>query len=336
MSNAVHPSRISRRFFLDFGPQDQTTIDIFEHRLHPAEGYTRNDMIMTLISMLYPGRPPAQNFGTQQTLKMASVQLRHPYGCYELGSVLFAKGREEDALEVSVQGEKIVFGDGQSFDIDDFAPLPYTPANQDLKHNDMNELRAWFRDDVLMSISLGALAELLPMPYVKHADISQALLCTAICARAARLVINRGGKVGQQASETAWENTSALTALLSDRWIIMPDQGWNPSTFIEGPEFGDVRALADPDLYTAGTKIIRDILPIAQASATPMTMTRQAYCTGSDPDLSNYNKLLLRQIINEIDTAIERYIPEAYLRPAAAKRAAKAKISATLDFEAMV
>lgn len=319
-SKAPHPSHIVRRINVTGGRDDAQAyiLDIFPHRLHPKEGFSREDMILTMIAML-SGVANRSFYGTHELNALTHEPLLHPYGRYDQGSVLCTRGTDETAQQVYIkEGLHIDLWDGRRFDLREFAPMAFDPNEA---RNHQNNIQCVLRDisgDSIRAIVIGMIDAMLPIAYDKEVNDGPLQICLHIAARAARLVHTRQSVAGTAGARSALDNTARLLRSIDEHWICPPDRGWCPETRLKGPLWDELRESMNHSLVVAGREIAKSLEELA-----PGAITNHAAVHGDDKDLSNHQRMEVKRIIKRLDRIIEDTVPVSYLKPAAAKRRAK-------------
>jgi len=319
-SQAPHPSHIVRRINVTGGRDDAQAyiLDIFPHRLHPASGATREDMILTLIAML-DGVSQCSFFGTHDLNPLTIQSLDHPHGCFERGAVLCTPGTDETAQQVYIKaGHHIELWDGRRFELKAFAPTAYSP---NVARNQQSQIRGLLMDisgDPIRALVIGMVDEMLPVPYDEDIFQGPLEICLHVAARAARLVQSRQGAAGTAGAHSGLEGAARLLRTLDAQWICPPDRGWCPDQRLKSPLWDEVRGSVNHTLVVAGREIARSLADLA-----PGTITNHAAIHGDDKDLSNHQRLEVKRVIKRLDLTIEDTVPVSFLKPAAAKRRAK-------------
>lgn len=319
-TQAPHPSHIVRRICVTGGRGDTQAfiLDIFPHRLHPAEGFTREDMILTLIAML-DGMIHRSFYGTHNLSLLQQEALEHPMGVFGRSCVIGTPGSDDTAQQVVVNdGFSIHLWDGRSFDLGDFAPTPFTNIEARNAQISMRNLLLDIRHDPIMGLVVGMVDELLPAKYDKDIHKGPLEVCLQVAARAARLVQTEQGGSGSAGARHNFDRASRFLRDIDRQWICPPDRGWCPGMRLKGARWDELRENINHSLVEAGRKIAK-----ALADRPLQDLTNQAAIFGDDPDLSNHQRMEVKRLLRLVDEMIEDEMPENCLKPAAAKRRAK-------------
>jgi len=319
-SQTPHPSHIVRRINITGGRENAQPyiLDIFPHRLHPASGFTREDMVLTLIAML-DGVSMRSFYGTHDLNALTHQSLEHPYGRFEQGSILCTPGTDETAQQVHIKaGHHIELWDGRRFDLGAFAPTPFGPNEA---RNQQSQMRGELMDitgDPIRAIVIGMVDEMLPIAYDKDIHQGPLEICLQVAARAARLVQSRQGAAGVAGAHSSLEGSARLLRALDAHWICPPDRGWCPDQRLKSPLWDEVRGAMNHTLVSAGREIAQSLQDLE-----PGIITNHAAIHGDDKDLSNHQRLEVKRVIKRLDLTIEDTVPVSFLKPAAAKRRLK-------------
>jgi hypothetical protein len=317
LTDTIHPSRVVRRLSVRSSADASRahTLDIFEHRLHPAPGFTLDDMVMTLIAML-DGLSRKTFYGVGNISNLASAALEHPYGRYDKGSVLCTDGIDANAELITVSEKEIQFPDGRSFVLDRFAPKPFGPHEAGQSQFARKDFLAKLEKEKILSILTGLMDRHLPRPYTFGYFPEDEKIVELVGARLPRLVTLERSDSGATASEVGHKSASDFVRDVDWMWICPPDRGWAPTTRVHGDTWPQVTEACDQSLLEAGRAIYA-----ALKTQSVDDLSSHFAIHGDDKTLSNHERLRMRQIMNRIDEAIEDCVPIDMLKPAAAKRA---------------
>lgn len=319
MNAAIHPTHVVRRLSVTSEAtwNEQNTdrvIDIFPHRLHPAEGVTKDDMVLTLIAML-DGMNTGDYRGSSNISCITTCDLNHPYGQYAQGSVLCTPGRDDSAEQIVITDSEVRLPDGLTYPLESFGHRPYGPIEASQASNGIKAFHKTLQDDKLPSILTGMVDEILPAPFSRDFRRSFTSIVQIVAARIPRLVNLGRAEVGYAASLLG--HTSAYNYLrdLDWMWICPPDRGYDPTMRVHGSRWPEVLQHCDQELVAAGRAIYGKLEDLREDS-----ITETFLLWGDDKDLSNHQRILMKQVLARIDEAIEDCMPAHMLKPAAARR----------------
>lgn len=309
-------TRTTRRLLLSCG-SDCTTIDIFEHRLKPAPGYTVDDMANVLVGLAFhTGYGNHLIFDPAIGTSIAQEDQLHPVGLFPRGSVIvapFLRDIHSDQIDITEDG--ISFYGGTALDLSHALPEGRQLRPARMSDGAIEAIQTLAKNAPLLQVILGAISSRLPIPYDVESLYRERARCEMIAVRAGSLVQSKLS--GTMARSQARGDAHSFLNRIFDNWIIRPDLTVAPEFHISTPILDETIAICDQSLIAAGRKL-------AEAIGKPLSADGINLLSGVAVEgLSTHEQLAVQQAAIRLDDMIEDILPGDLLKPMAQRRKLK-------------
>jgi hypothetical protein len=310
---------IERRSAIFPSDYHSCTIDIFEHRLNPREGYTIDDMVdVVLGSPIFETVRGDTSLALHSNSDWSQEGSDHPIGLFEPGAIQVIPNVIDVESELIVlDGEHVELPDGSKVNIKGLFPASVTMPHRRSSQGDANRLRDTFVNCRFNQILLGAILETLPLPYSDDAHKNPAFEDIARIAGRLSTLLDLGFAAGMQGRDRAMSDAMDLCRNMFTGWWLRPDRMRHPENLQASTELSKIIKDCDPELVELGHKTLRGLPP------TLAEVALEAIKLGDDESASNHKRIALKPALKDFDTLIEDHAPIDLLKPAALKRRQK-------------
>lgn len=295
------------------------TIDIFEHRLEPQDGYTTNDMIDVVLGTLIfqtVHNEAALSLGSPG--KWSEEGSDHPIGVFHRGAIqLIPDYIDPDAEMITIEGSQVIFPGAPAVDVAGLFPKEVFHIHRRGSETDSEAIKDTFAGNPFNEILLGALLEAGPLPHMIDGEEYQAFHDLERIAGRLATLLELGFPSGKMGRDRAMTAASGLCRNMRRLWWMMPDKMRHPSSLVPRPDLLQCVASCDTETVDFGRMVMRN-LPSAVTH-----VSIDAVRTGDDESASNHQRIALKPALDELDMVIEQNAPIHLLKPAARKRRQK-------------
>lgn len=312
---------VERRSAIRPSSYHSCTIDIFEHRLIPNDGYTTQDMIDVLLgSLIFETVHGDANLALNACGEWSQQGSDHPIGLFECGAVqIISNIIDVEADLIVLDGQQVHLPDGSKVAIKGLFPANVIAPHRRSSHADAQNMHDTFVHQKFNQIILGAILEALPLPYTDNAHEIPVFEDVARIAGRLSTLLDLGFAAGVQGRDRAMSDATGLCRNMFGNWWLRPDKMRQPEALKASPALSKIVKGCDPELIELGRKAMRDL------PATLSEVALEAIKLGDDESASNHKRIALKPALKDFDTLIEDCAPIDLLKPAALKRRQKRK-----------